>query len=338
MQRRGVLGMALMRKKAMTSMKKWLGALAVGLLAMIGSVHAAEMVTYYYTSPQGTVLATADAAGNVISTADYRPYGAQALGAPVPGPGYTGHVNDVDSGLTYMQARYYDPNSGRFLSVDPEEAGAGDAFAFGRYSYGSLNPIVNIDPDGRQSCVPGGCTVGPAPYNWFRDSFVGQMVGHTVGDPIALVRSDSFNPLTSQTLDKGQLQEAKLGILTLAMPASRPEKAAADVAKEIVLTLSKHGEAAEHVAAAIAKGHPDVLTINRAGTAANRQAATGGIAKVAGKDLDEYPPAMFSEGGSGASVRAINSSDNRAAGACIGNACRGLPDGTRVQVKVDLSQ
>lgn len=105
---------------------------------------------------------------------------------------------------------------------------------------------------------------------------MGQLVGHTVGDPIALARSDSFNPLTSQTLDKGQLQEAKLGILTLAMPASRPEKVAADVAKEIVLTLSKHGEAAEHVAAAIATGHPDVLTINRAGAAANRQAATGG--------------------------------------------------------------
>jgi len=225
----------------MTSVKKWLGAVAVGLLATVGSVQAAESVTYYYTSPQGTVLATADAAGNVLSTADYRPYGAQALGAPVPGPGYTGHVNDVDSGLTYMQARYYDPNSGRFLSVDPEEAGAGDAFAFGRYSYGGLNPVVNIDPDGRQSCVPEGCTVGPTPYNWFRDDVVGRLIGHTVGDPIALARPDSLNPLTSQTLDGAQLQEAKLGILTLAIPVSRTEKVAADVAKEVLAPAIKAG-------------------------------------------------------------------------------------------------
>lgn len=56
--------------------------------------------------------------------------------------------------------------------------------------------------------------------------------------------------------------------------------------------------------------------------------------KVQGKQLDEYPPAMFKEGGQGASVKAINSRDNMAAGACIGNACRGLADGEKVKIKV----
>lgn len=138
----------------MTSLKNWLGAVAVALLAMVGSVHAAETVTYYYTSPQGTVLATADAAGNVLSTADYRPYGMQVLGTPEAGLGYTGHVSDPDSGLTYMQARYYDPLFGRFLSVDTKTGDAGDTFTFGRYSYAGLNPVTNTDPDGRQT-VPG---------------------------------------------------------------------------------------------------------------------------------------------------------------------------------------
>jgi filamentous hemagglutinin len=77
-----------------------------------------------------------------------------------------------------------------------------------------------------------------------------------------------------------------------------------------------------------------VLTIDRAGAAANRQASTGALDKVAGKHLDEYPPAMFREGGAGASVRPINPRDNMSGGACIGNACRGLPDGTRVQIKI----
>lgn len=151
MQRRGVLGMALIRKTAMTSVKNWLAAVAVALLAMVGSVHAAETVTYYYTSPQGTVLATADAAGNVLSTADYRPYGDRILGTPEDGPGYTGHVSDIDSGLIYMQARYYDPTMARFLSIDPQTVNAGDMQTFARYSYANLNPIVNIDPDGRAS-------------------------------------------------------------------------------------------------------------------------------------------------------------------------------------------
>lgn len=118
-------------------------------------VHAADKkVTYYYTDQQGTVLATADESGNVISTADYAPYGMQKQGDPAPGPGYTGHVNDPDSALVYMQARYYDAVIGRFMSPDPKESRDGDLFSFGRYTYASNNPVANVDPDGRQS-VPG---------------------------------------------------------------------------------------------------------------------------------------------------------------------------------------
>ena len=43
---------------------------------------------------------------------------------------------------------------------------------------------------------------------------------------------------------------------------------------------------------------------------------------------------MFREGGAGASVRAINSADNLGAGASIGNQCRGLACGTKVEIKV----
>jgi RHS repeat-associated protein len=133
----------------------WLFWLLIAWTSLVaGVVQAAETVTYYYTSPQGTVLAKADSAGNVISTSDYRPYGSQALGTPEQGPGYTGHVNDVDSGLVYMQARYYDPEIGRFLSTDSASTTPGSVSAFNRYVYAKNNPLLNIDPDGRQS-VPG---------------------------------------------------------------------------------------------------------------------------------------------------------------------------------------
>ncbi|RCS28551.1 RHS repeat-associated core domain-containing protein, partial [Rhodanobacter denitrificans] len=65
------------------------------------------------------------------------------------GPGYTGHVNDPDTGFVYMQARYYDPAVGRFISTDPVGPGVGNAFNFNRYGYANNNPIVNMDPDGR---------------------------------------------------------------------------------------------------------------------------------------------------------------------------------------------
>jgi len=127
----------------------WLG---LGLQA-----HAqTHTVTYVYTDPQGTPLAEADAQGNIIATYDYAPYGVASTasgmaGAP-NGPGYTGHVNDPDTGFVYMQARYYDPATGRFLSIDPVGPSPGSLFHFNRYDYADNNPIVNIDPTGMYNC------------------------------------------------------------------------------------------------------------------------------------------------------------------------------------------
>lgn len=119
------------------------------LLVLLSGFAQANTVTYVYTDPQGTPLAEADANGNITATFDYTPYGSQALGAPPNGLGYTGQVNDPDTGLVYMQARYYDPAVGRFLSVDPQRPSAGNAFSFDRYAYADNNPIRNIDPNGK---------------------------------------------------------------------------------------------------------------------------------------------------------------------------------------------
>jgi RHS repeat-associated protein len=70
------------------------------------------------------------------------------MGASPDGVGYTGHVNDPETGLVYMQARYYDAEAGRFLSVDPVGPTASNKFDFNRYAYVNDNPVRNIDPDG----------------------------------------------------------------------------------------------------------------------------------------------------------------------------------------------
>jgi RHS repeat-associated protein len=106
-------------------------------------------VTYVYTDPQGTPLAETDANGNITATFDYTPYGSKALGTPPNGPGYTGHVNDPETNLVYMQARYYDPVTGHFLSIDPIPVDAGDATNFGRYTYVQNNPITGVDTNGK---------------------------------------------------------------------------------------------------------------------------------------------------------------------------------------------
>lgn len=136
-------------------MKKGLGLLILPLFVLVLGVAKAQpgKVTYVYTDPQGTPLAEADANGVITATFDYKPYGSQALGSSPAGPGYTGHVNDPDTGLVYMQARYYDPIAGRLLSIDPVGPSSGELFHFNRYDYANNDPINHTDPDGR--CADG---------------------------------------------------------------------------------------------------------------------------------------------------------------------------------------
>lgn len=136
-------------------MKKVIKLLAVAGLWLATAMTAhASTITFVYADPQGTPLAETNTSGTITATFDYAPYGSIALGTAPNGPGYTGHVNDPDIGYVYMQARYYDPAVGRFLSVDPVGSIAGNAFNFSRYAYANNNPIVNVDPDGRESaCV-----------------------------------------------------------------------------------------------------------------------------------------------------------------------------------------
>jgi Deoxyribonuclease NucA/NucB len=50
--------------------------------------------------------------------------------------------------------------------------------------------------------------------------------------------------------------------------------------------------------------------------------------------LEIYPPAVFQEGGKGASVRPISPGDNRGAGSTMGHQLRQYPDGTTVKIVV----
>ena len=159
--------------------------------------------------------------------------------------------------------------------------------------------------------------------------------GGNVAQTFAGVISDGKTVLNSNA-PTAQRVIAGVSIASEALPISVGDaKDGIRIAKEIKLSVAKHGEAAEHARDAIATGQPNVLTIDRAGAATNRAEAIGGLDKVPDKQLDEYPPAMFAEGGAGASVRAIDPSDNMSAGACIGNSCRGLADGEKIRIVVD---
>jgi Deoxyribonuclease NucA/NucB len=102
----------------------------------------------------------------------------------------------------------------------------------------------------------------------------------------------------------------------------------------VLISKTAHPESAQHIQDAQAAGHPGTLTIERAGASARRRASTGGFPRIPGMQPDEYPPAMFLEGGAGASVRNISAADNMGAGASMGNQLRSAPDGCKATIVV----
>lgn len=125
-------------------------AAAISLLVAFGA--SAQTIRYVHTDGLGSVVLTTDKDRNIVERSEYEPYGSLLNRPMTDGPGYTGHVMDAATGLTYMQQRYYDQTCGCFLSVDPVAInGSGNWRQFNRYAYSYNNPYRFIDPDGRQS-------------------------------------------------------------------------------------------------------------------------------------------------------------------------------------------
>ncbi|WP_222853330.1 NucA/NucB deoxyribonuclease domain-containing protein [Fodinicola acaciae] len=81
------------------------------------------------------------------------------------------------------------------------------------------------------------------------------------------------------------------------------------------------------------KQQPTDLTLDRDGAKQNRADSLRDVPPAPEKDRDEYPPATFKEGGKGASVQYIDPSDNRGAGASMGNQLRRYEDSVDRQTR-----
>lgn len=114
-------------------------------------------------------------------------------------------------------------------------------------------------------------------------------------------------------------------------PFSSEKAVAASSYDEVLYFPSdRYPYTAAHVQDAISAGHSDVCTIDRAGADQNRKESLAGIPTKSGYDRDEWPMAMCEEGGYGADVQYVPSSDNRGAGSWVGNQLENYPDGTKV--------
>ncbi|XZE35475.1 RHS repeat domain-containing protein [Pirellulaceae bacterium SH501] len=92
-----------------------------------------------------------DSFGRLIREVDYNSSGTAISSTDAAAVdsifGYTGRDWDADIGMQYNRARWYDPQTGRWLSQDPIGFAAGDA---NLYRYVGNHPTMSRDPSGLQ--------------------------------------------------------------------------------------------------------------------------------------------------------------------------------------------
>ena len=102
----------------------------------------------------------------------------------------------------------------------------------------------------------------------------------------------------------------------------------------VIVDSRKYPQTAEHIRMAQTMGFPEFVTLGRADAAERRKASLADVKASQIYDRDEWPMAVFEEGGQGANIVYIEGRDNRGAGSSIGWQMRGFPDGSRVRVRV----
>ncbi|MBI2390153.1 MAG: VCBS repeat-containing protein [Deltaproteobacteria bacterium] len=118
------------------------------------------MKRWYHADQLGSTRLITDAQGQAVQRYDYAAYGAivGATGATGNTRTFGGHELEVDSGLTFMRARFYDALLGRFVSADTLVPDVNNTQAFDRYAFAYGNPIVNADPSGHVPVVAAAVT------------------------------------------------------------------------------------------------------------------------------------------------------------------------------------
>jgi RHS repeat-associated protein len=112
-----------------------------------------DTIAYYHHDHLNTPLQATDKNGNIVWAATYEAFGRVTIVTPTATtnqPTITsnlrlpGQYEDQETGLYYNWYRFYDPNTGRYISKDPIGLEGG----INTYLYGESNPVNLTDPTG----------------------------------------------------------------------------------------------------------------------------------------------------------------------------------------------
>ena len=109
-------------------------------------------------------MALVDASGTQIASYTYDPYGkvltATGTMAEATPLRYRGYYYDEEIGLYYLQSRYYDPQTGRFINADNYSSTGQGIIGHNMYAYCGNNPVSRKDDGGEFWNIVIGAVVG----------------------------------------------------------------------------------------------------------------------------------------------------------------------------------
>src|SRR5690606_28928821 len=118
---------------------------------------------YYMYNAHGDVTALIYEDGTIAATYEYDAFGniTGQTGSADNNITYAGYQYDWETGLYYLNARYYDARIARFLTEDTYRGSINDPLSLNLYTYCYNNPIRYWDPTGnivtewdRKHCTP----------------------------------------------------------------------------------------------------------------------------------------------------------------------------------------
>lgn len=177
---------------------------------------AAPDMTYMHDDLLGSPILTTDATGYIIWQQQYAPYGTELNGINRPNhsTSYTGKPKNQDTGLSYYGARYYSPDLGRFMSIDPESVNPENIMSFNRYAYANNNPYLYKDPTGNFpdpiEAVAGAILGGIAGYSQ-TGTFSGTIIGGAIGSVTAVATSVAGSYAASTAMTTSTMAKIGLG-------------------------------------------------------------------------------------------------------------------------------
>ena len=123
---------------------------------------------FYIKNLQGDIIEIVNASGNTVATYRYDAWGNviyqwdSGLGIAHINPyRYRGYRFDTETGLYYLNARYYDPSIGRFISADSiNYLDPSSEQGLSLYAYCGNNPIMRVDEEGNFWNLIAGAAIG----------------------------------------------------------------------------------------------------------------------------------------------------------------------------------